>query len=206
MSPALGNVTQIMSRCMFSALNEKYDWKQILNISFNQDCIGELLFWKNNIFKMGPESLLLKYSIYNLFTDASNFAAAGFIENSDLVMHIPWLRSEASKSSTWREIKAIELCLLAFIDILRGSLVTFYTDSQNAASILLKGSRVPELQVLALSIFNTCRQNNVDLNTVWIPREQNAQAAFLSRIIDVDDWQTTTEFFKFLDTCEIHIQ
>ena len=121
MSPALGNVTQIMSRCMFSALNEKYDWKQILNISFNQDCIGELLFWKNNIFKMGPESLLLKYSIYNLFTDASNFAAAGFIENSDLVMHIPWLRSEASKSSTWREIKAIELCFLAFIDILRGS-------------------------------------------------------------------------------------
>ena len=79
-------------------------------------------------------------------------------------------------------------------------------DSQNAASILLKGSRVPELLVLALSIFNTCKQNNVDLNTVWIPREQNAQADFLSRIIDVDDWQTTTEFFKFLDTCEVHIQ
>jgi hypothetical protein len=191
---------------MFSALNEKYDWKHILNISFNQDCIGELLFWKNIIFKMGPESLLLKYSIYNLFTDASNFAAAGFIENSDLVMHIPWLRSEASKSSVWREIKAIELCLLAFIDILRGSLVTFYTDSQNAASIVLKGSRVPELQVLALSIYNTCRQNNVDLNTVWIPREQNAQADFFSRIIDVDDWQTTTEFFEFLDTCGVHIQ
>ena len=35
---------------------------------------------------------------------------------------------------------------------------------------------------------------------MWIPREQNAKADFSSRIIDVDDWQTTTEFFKFLDT------
>ena len=143
---------------------------------------------------MGPESLLLRS------TDASNFAAEGFIEISDLVMHTPWPLSDASKSSTWREIKAVELCLLAFIDILRGSLVTFYADSQNAASIVLKGSRVPELQVFVVSIFNTCRQNNVDLSTVWIPREQNAQADFFSRIIDVDDWQTTTEFFEFLGT------
>lgn len=90
--------------------------------------------------------------------------------------------------------------MFTFIDILRGSLVTFYADSQNAASIVLKGSRVPELQVFVLSIFNTCRQNNVDLSTVWIPREQNAQADLFCRIIDVDDWQTTTEFFEFLGT------
>jgi hypothetical protein len=112
-----------------------------------------------------------------LFTNASNFAAAGFIENSELVMHKPWLLSESSKSSTWGEIKAIELCLLAFIDILRGSLITFYTDSQNAASIVLKGSRVPELHVLALSIFNTCRQNNVDLNSVD-PKGTKRQGGF----------------------------
>ena len=35
---------------------------------------------------------------------------------------------------------------------------------------------------------------------MWIPREQNAKADFSRRIIDVDDWQTTTEFFEFLDT------
>jgi len=47
MSPALGNVTQIMSRCMFSAFNEKYDWKQSLNLSFNQIAQVSFYFGKN---------------------------------------------------------------------------------------------------------------------------------------------------------------
>jgi hypothetical protein len=72
-----------------------------LNIAHKQDCVSELLFWKSNILKLKPQSLLQKSSSYNLYTDASNSAAAGFIENFDLVMHKPWLPSEASKSSTW---------------------------------------------------------------------------------------------------------
>jgi hypothetical protein len=148
---------------MFSVLNEKSHWNQILNIAHKQDCVSELLFWKSNILKLEPQFLLQKSSSYNLYTDASNSAAAGFIENFDLFMHKPWLPSEASKSSTWREIKAFELCVLAFLEKLRGSTVTFYTDSQNAASIILKGSRVPELQVLALTIFNSCRKNKIDI-------------------------------------------
>jgi hypothetical protein len=94
MSPALGHVTQIMTRCMFSVLNEKSHWNQILNIAHTQDCIGELLFWKSNILKLEPQSLLQKSSSYNLYTVASNSAAAGFIENFDLVIHKPWLPSE----------------------------------------------------------------------------------------------------------------
>jgi hypothetical protein len=43
------------------------------------------------------------------------------------------------QSSTWREIKAVELTLLSFKDALKGSSVTCCTDSQNAASDYLKG-------------------------------------------------------------------
>lgn len=85
--------------------------------------------------------------------------------------------------------------MLAFLEKLRGSTVTFYTDSQNAASIILKGSRVPELQVLALTIFNSCKKNKIDIYTVWIPRGQNIQADYSSRIID---WQTTV-------VCGVHM-
>jgi hypothetical protein len=53
-----------------------------------------------------------------------------FIKNS--VMFKTWLKLEASKSSTWREIKAVALCLLSFKDVLKGSSVPCYTDSQNA--------------------------------------------------------------------------
>ena len=77
---------------------------------------------------------------------------------------------EADKSSTWREIKAVELCLLSFKDVLKGSSVTCYTDSQNAASIILKGSKVHELQSLALTIFELCAKNDTEIHKVWIPR------------------------------------
>jgi hypothetical protein len=55
----------------------------------------------------------------------------------------------------------------------KGSSVTCYTDSQNAASIILKGSKVHELQCLALTIFEFCAKNDTEIHTVWIPRELN---------------------------------
>jgi hypothetical protein len=129
MIPAVGFITQIMTRCMFSALNEKLDRNSNLNIYHKQDCIRELMFWKLNISNLKPVFLLEKESAY-IFTDASDVGAAGFIKNSHLIMFKTWLKLEAGKSSTWREIKAVELCLLSFKDVLKGSSVTCYTESE----------------------------------------------------------------------------
>ena len=49
MTPSVGFITQIMTRCMFSTLNEKLDWNSNLNIYHKRDCIRELMFWKLNI-------------------------------------------------------------------------------------------------------------------------------------------------------------
>jgi hypothetical protein len=54
--------------------------------------------------------------------------------------------------------------------------------------------------MIALSIFNTCMSNEIDIHTVWIPRIENQRADFLSRIIDIDDWGTTVDFFQLLDS------
>ena len=110
-----------------------------------------------------------------------------------------WLKLEAGKSSTQREIKAVELILLSFKDVLKGSSVTCYTNGQNAASIILKGSKVHELQSLVLTIFEFCVKNDTEIHTVWIPGDQNTHADYLSRIIDIDDWAISTEFFQFID-------
>ena len=151
MTPAVGFITQIMTRCMFSALNQKLDWNNNLNIYHKQNCIRELMFWKLNISNLKPVYLLQKESAYDIFTETSDVGAAGFIKNSYLVIFEIWLKLEAGKSSTWREIKDVELCLLSFKDVLKRSSVPCYTDSQNAASIILKGSKVHELQSLALT-------------------------------------------------------
>ena len=89
--------------------------------------------------------------------------------------------------------------MLSFKDVLKGSSVTCYTDSQNAAIIILKGSKVHELQSLALTVFEFCAKNDTEIHTVWISREQKTQADYLSRILDIDDWAIYTEFFQFID-------
>jgi len=64
MTPALGFITQIMTRCMFSALGEKLDWNSIMNIYHTQECIRELMYLKLNISNLRPVFLLEKESAY----------------------------------------------------------------------------------------------------------------------------------------------
>ena len=186
-SPGIGNVTQIMTRCIFSLINLREDWDQYVNLNLYPDAIKEILFWKRNIGSFKSVPLLRVSSDFTVFTDASDIAAAGFIQNVDVVMHKHWLANESKKSSTWREVKAIGLCIESFGQKLRDSTVTFFTDNQNAVSIIEKGSKVPELQSMALSVFNTCSLHNISLYVQWIPREENEKADALSRIIDIDD-------------------
>ena len=98
MSPALGYATQVMTRCIFSVLNLKDDWKQIININYHNDCIRELVFWKLSIFDFKPASLLEKSYNFDIFTDASDSGAAGFIQNTTCVMHVSLGQNRNSKS------------------------------------------------------------------------------------------------------------
>jgi hypothetical protein len=50
-----------------------------------------------------------------------------------------------------------------------------------------------------LTIFEFCATNDTEIHAVWIPREQNTQADYLSRIIDIDDWEISTEICQFID-------
>ena len=99
-SPALGYATQVMTRCIFSVLNLKDDWNQIININYHNDCIRELVFWKLNIFDFKPASLLEKSYIFYIFTDVSDSGADGFIQSTTFVMHKSWSEVDAVKSST----------------------------------------------------------------------------------------------------------
>jgi hypothetical protein len=85
MTSSVGFITQIMTRCMFSALNQKLDWNSNLNIYHKQDCIRELMLWKLNISNVKPVFLLEKESAYDIFTDASDVGASGLsADNSNI--------------------------------------------------------------------------------------------------------------------------
>ena len=51
----------------------------------------------------------------------------------------------------------------------------------------------PKLLQLALSIYDIVRQHSIQLHIEWIPRAENVQADFFSRVVDYDDWGVKPE-------------
>ena len=67
------------------------------------------------------------------------------------------LLQERKLSSTWRGLKTVELALISFAPSLRGTQIAWFSDNTaNVVSIVHSGSKVPELQDLALRIFHVC--------------------------------------------------
>ena len=62
------------------------------------------------------------------------------------------------------------MALSAFALVLQGKRVAWFTDNNCVVSIVRNGSKVTELQSLALCIFNVCARHGVSLEIKWIPR------------------------------------
>ena len=92
-------------------------------------------------------------SVVVIYSDASDIACGAYtIELKEKNFHKMWDENEMTKSSTWREMKAIEYALISYKDELRGSAVKWYTDNQNCLHIVRAGSMKKDLQNIALSI------------------------------------------------------
>jgi hypothetical protein len=55
------------------------------------------------------------------------------------------------------------------------------------------------LQSLAYGIFKICMNEGINLQPTWAPRSENCNADFISKMIDIDDWQTSHECFEFMN-------
>ena len=133
------------------------------------------------------------------FSDARATGCGAVISlDSQNVCHKHWDSSEASKSSTWRDFAAIDFAIGSFSSVLENPNLKWYTDSQAAAKIVDVGSMKPDLHKLAINVFGACLRSKIKLEIQWIPRTKNEKADFISRFIDVDDWQITESFFAIL--------
>ena len=106
---------------------------------------------------------------------------------------------ETKLSSTWRELYAIYFSLLSFKDFLIGKKIQWHTDNFAASVVFTSGSNKMYLQELCEDIFKFCKEFNIDVNIVWVPREDIPYADALSKQIDYDDWTLTEEFFAYLN-------
>jgi hypothetical protein len=134
-----------------------------------------------------------------VYTDASGHSCGGYIENlegTELVQ--AWSEDEKLKSSTWRELRALQIFISVHKELLKKQQILCYTDNKNLISIMRKGSMKPELLTMALDVFRICVMETITFNLVWVPRSQNEAADFLSKIVDIDGWSIDNIMFYFL--------
>jgi hypothetical protein len=116
MSPVIGNVSRLMTRYCYMAIVKRFSWDNLLVFDDVKKIESELCFWQSNINAINCKILSTydKSSII-IYSDASNVAAAACtVEIDRKNFHKMWTTDEALESSTWRELKAIELALYSF--------------------------------------------------------------------------------------------
>ena len=162
----------------------------------------KLNFWLNNVKKYNVRYLTAYAPVETLvYSDASNTAAGAYVVNSkNSVFRSVWSHGEMTKSSTFREIRAIHLALLAYENMLQGKSVKWFSDSQSCVHIVQSGSTKSDLQNEALAIFNVCLKHNIDLRIQWVPRQLNTTADDISKLASTDEWEVSSEFFSYIDS------
>ena len=144
----------------------------------------------------GSSSLPVRVS--SGFSDASDSACGAVGESEpELIFHQNW--SESVRRSTWRELKAVCLALLAFASPLSNSKVFWYPDNQNVESILRDGSGKRDLQDLALVVFQICSHHCISFEVKWVPRDLNASADCICKLVDLDGYGLNVFVFQGLN-------
>ena len=153
MGLGMGPVVRLRSRAMYSLLNSRVSWHDYLII--NEDVQQELRFWNDCIEQYNGQRIWRAPSTMRVvYSDASSTGYAGFtVEHGCHIALGQWNAIEAEKSSTWRELTAVARVLEAVSKKLSNSRVKWFTDNQNVVRIICVGSKVSDLQVVALKIF-----------------------------------------------------
>ena len=200
MSLALGPVDRFMTRALYSVLETRRAWCDILSVP--PEAREELLFWVESLQEYNSQPIWHSPSAVRcVYSDASDTGYGGCtVEHGMHVAQGNWLPDEAKQSSTWRELVAVGRVLGSVAIKLRNMRVRWFTDNQNVVRSLKVGSCKPHLQIEALKVFKTCLAHNVRLEPEWVPREKNQLADYFSRIIDYDDWYIDQAVYKMLDT------
>ena len=199
MGLAVGPVSRLMTRSLYALLESRIAWCGLLALP--EEARKELEFWSTNLADYKAQPIWHSPSAVRVvYSDASDTGYGGYVvEHGHYTAHGQWTAPEAVLSSTWRELTAVWRVLQSLASELSSNRVRWFSDNQNVVRILQVGSRRPQLQEVAMKIFSLTIHCQIRLEPEWVPREQNEQADYLSRIIDLNDWLLNPEIFAQLD-------
>ena len=202
MSKAIGPSVYLHTRHLYYAIESRQSWESIIFCS--SKVIDELKFWSTNVDSLNGKKLFDQpQSFYSVvYSDASQQGYGGYVvsDKEKLICHGQWSNSEKVMSSTWRELKAVHSMLLSIGSALNGHKVQWHTDNLNITRIIHRGSMKPDLQETTEGIVDLCAKYDVIITPIWVPREENQLADYLSKLTDADDWGIHPHIFQWVSS------
>ena len=133
-------------------------------------------------------------------SDARDFgwrvhAVQGFIEYA----HEYFSKKECGTSSTHRELLGVLRCLRAMMHVCAGEFVVFKVDARNLLGIVTRGSPRLNTNELARDLFWLYVERDITIKGQWVPREDNAFADELSKLLIPNDWMVGRATFMRLE-------
>jgi hypothetical protein len=185
---AWGPVTQLYTRNLYALINSICSLNCWLTVS--EEAVGELLFWQQ-LPRLRFEALIwpsMKGLSVRVATDASDFGWGGHtLSGPHEVAHEYFSEEEARSSSTFRELMAVTRCLKAMVHRCEGRMVVLQVDAQNLLWVINRGSRSLPLNLQARDLFWFCLKHRITVSVEWVPRELNAWADEISKLLILDD-------------------
>ena len=176
MTIALGPIARLFTRQMYFVIANRISWRG--HVVVNEPLAQELKFWLHHVDAFYGYAIKRKFSATAIVcSDASDTGFGGF--TALVGSHVStglWGPLEAFQSSTFRELKAILHILQSFSTLLSHHKVRWFSDNQNVCRIVCTGSPKPDLQAIAVSIFQPCMSFDIAIEIEWLPRPQNEKA------------------------------
>ena len=127
--------------------------------------------------------------------DASDFAWGGHTMTGRMEIAREYLSEcEAKESSTFRELLGGCRCLQSMVHRCEGRLVVLQVDAINLMGIVNRGSPRLAINELARELFWFCMRHRITTSMEWVPREENAFADDISKILIPEDYMLSRGF------------
>lgn len=92
MSPVVGNVTSLMTRHIYLAIESRIHWDRFISLLFPDAVKSELQFWLQNLRNLNQKRLIQdSLPVTFVFSDASDIAAGAYtVEVNEKIFHKTW--------------------------------------------------------------------------------------------------------------------
>ena len=152
MGMGIGSIVRFRTRCLYALLESRESWYSWLSVT--PESKQEIQFWIDGLRYYNSQPIWYTPSAMRVaYSDASASGYGGYVvEHGCHLATGQWSAEDSSRSSTWRELRAVSLVLESVCAKLRNQRVKWFTDNQNVVRILQVGSRKPQLQEIALQV------------------------------------------------------